>query len=57
VPGSLIEQLKDPGILVIPAGSSWEQDLRVITKRQGHIGSRTATRCRFVPLRGTEGWD
>jgi protein-L-isoaspartate(D-aspartate) O-methyltransferase len=56
VPGSLLDQLKDPGILVIPAGSSWEQELRVIAKRQGLIQSRTAARCRFVPLRGSEGW-
>ncbi len=56
VPGSLLDQLKDPGILVIPAGSEWEQELRVITKRQGRIESRTAARCRFVPLRGSEGW-
>jgi protein-L-isoaspartate(D-aspartate) O-methyltransferase len=56
VPGSLLDQLQDPGILVIPTGSSWEQDLRVIAKRQGHIQSRTAARCRFVPLRGIEGW-
>lgn len=56
VPASLLDQLKDPGILVIPAGSSWEQELRVITKRQGLIESRTAARCRFVPLRGSAGW-
>ena len=56
VPGSLLDQLQDPGILVIPAGSSWEQELRVIAKRHGLIESRTATRCRFVPLRGSEGW-
>ena len=56
VPGSLLDQLKDPGVLVIPAGSSWEQELKVITKRQGRMESRTATRCRFVPLRGSEGW-
>jgi protein-L-isoaspartate(D-aspartate) O-methyltransferase len=56
VPGSLLGQLKDPGIMVIPAGSSREQELRVITKRQGLIQSRTAARCRFVPLRGSEGW-
>jgi protein-L-isoaspartate(D-aspartate) O-methyltransferase len=57
LPGSLLDQLQDPGILVIPTGSSWEQDLRVIAKRQGVLQSRTAARCRFVPLRGSEGWD
>jgi protein-L-isoaspartate(D-aspartate) O-methyltransferase len=57
VPGSLLDQLEDTGIMVIPAGSSREQELRVITKRQGLIQSRTAARCRFVPLRGSAGWD
>jgi protein-L-isoaspartate(D-aspartate) O-methyltransferase len=56
VPGTLLDQLTDPGVLVIPAGSSWEQELRVITKRQGLVQSRTAARCRFVPLRGSAGW-
>jgi protein-L-isoaspartate(D-aspartate) O-methyltransferase len=56
VPDSLLDQLKDPGVLVIPAGSEWEQELRVITKREGLVESRTAARCRFVPLRGSAGW-
>jgi protein-L-isoaspartate(D-aspartate) O-methyltransferase len=56
VPGSLLDQLGDPGILVIPAGPPWEQELRVIAKRKGLTQSRTAARCRFVPLRGSEGW-
>jgi protein-L-isoaspartate(D-aspartate) O-methyltransferase len=56
VPAGLLDQLKDPGVLVIPAGSSWEQELRVITKREGVVQSRTASRCRFVPLRGSAGW-
>lgn len=52
----LLEQLTDPGRLVIPVGSMWEQELRVLTKRQGAVHSRLATYCRFVPLRGGEGW-
>ncbi len=46
----------DPGILVIPVGSSWDQELRVITRQQGETDYRVPTRCRFVPLRvGTGG--
>jgi protein-L-isoaspartate(D-aspartate) O-methyltransferase len=56
VPPGLLEQLKDPGRLVIPVGSMWDQELRVITKSQGKLRSRMATYCRFVPLRGGEGW-
>jgi protein-L-isoaspartate(D-aspartate) O-methyltransferase len=56
VPATLLDQLTDPGILVIPVGSRADQELRVATKRAGRIDWRTATLCRFVPLRGGEGW-
>jgi protein-L-isoaspartate(D-aspartate) O-methyltransferase len=57
VPTGLLAELKDPGRLVIPVGSLWDQELRVITKNQGVIHSRMATYCRFVPLRGGAGWE
>lgn len=56
VPRALLDQLDDPGILVIPVGSRGDQDLRVIHKENGNINSRTASACRFVPLIGREGW-
>jgi protein-L-isoaspartate(D-aspartate) O-methyltransferase len=56
VPPALLEQLRDPGRLVIPVGSIADQELRVVTKRNGKIKSRVVTLCRFVPLRGLEGW-
>ncbi len=56
VPQSLIDQLKDPGVLVIPVGDWGDQELRVLHKNRGEIESRVATLCRFVPLRGGEGW-
>jgi len=56
VPPKLVEQLKDPGRLVIPVGAMRDQELRVITKSGGEIHSRVATLCRFVPLRGNQGW-
>jgi protein-L-isoaspartate(D-aspartate) O-methyltransferase len=56
-PAGLLEQLKDPGRMVIPVGSMWDQELRVITKRQGSLSTRVATYCRFVPLRGGQGWE
>jgi len=55
-PRTLLDQLRDPGVLVIPVGSRENQELRVITKRAGRIESRIATLCRFVLLRGGEGW-
>jgi protein-L-isoaspartate(D-aspartate) O-methyltransferase len=56
VPVSLLEQLRDPGRVVIPVGSREDQELRVIRKRGGRIDYRTGVQCRFVPLRGGKGW-
>jgi protein-L-isoaspartate(D-aspartate) O-methyltransferase len=56
IPASLLEQLRDPGILVIPVGPLEDQELRVVAKRDGTIHQSVATMCRFVPLRGSEGW-
>jgi protein-L-isoaspartate(D-aspartate) O-methyltransferase len=56
LPPDLLDQLKDPGTMVIPVGSSWDQELRVITKSQGKLHSRLATYCRFVPLLGEAGF-
>lgn len=56
IPAALLEQLRDPGVLAIPVGEFADQELRVVLKREGRTQSRTATFCRFVPLRGGEGW-
>jgi len=56
IPASLIGQLNDPGRLVIPVGERDDQELRVVWKENGRIDYRVATLCRFVPLRGGEGW-
>jgi protein-L-isoaspartate(D-aspartate) O-methyltransferase len=56
IPAALLEQLGDPGTLVIPVGQFADQELRVLTRCGAHLDSRTATTCRFVPLRGGEGW-
>ena len=55
IPVALLEQLDDPGCLVIPVGPDEDQELRSLWKRGGRIDSRVATLCRFVPLRGGEG--
>ena len=57
IPMALLEQLDDPGRLVIPVGDREDQELRVVERRDGRIDYRVATLCRFVPLRGGDGWD
>ncbi len=52
IPAALLEQLDDPGCLVIPVGAGDDQELRTLWKRGGRIESTMATLCRFVPLRG-----
>ncbi len=56
VPPALLDQLHDPGRLVIPVGEFEDQELRVVHRQGGHIDYRVSTLCRFVPLRGGEGW-
>jgi protein-L-isoaspartate(D-aspartate) O-methyltransferase len=51
VPPALLEQLKDPGRMVIPVGPYADQELLVLSKKGGRIHSRVAAYCRFVPLR------
>jgi len=56
IPVALLQQLKDGGRLVIPVGGWLDQELRVVTRCGSKIESRLSTYCRFVPLRGGEGW-
>jgi len=55
IPAGLLEQLKDPGRLVMPVGEWLDQELRVVWKEHGRMDYRVVTMCRFVPLRGGEG--
>jgi protein-L-isoaspartate(D-aspartate) O-methyltransferase len=55
-PSALLDQLADPSRLVIPVGTLGDQELRVVTNKGGRTESRTVALCRFVPLRGDQGW-
>ena len=56
VPRALLDQLDDPGTLVIPVGTRADQDLRVLRKEHGNISTQIVSGCRFVPLIGHQGW-
>jgi protein-L-isoaspartate(D-aspartate) O-methyltransferase len=56
IPPALLEQLADPGRLVIPVGPCLDQELRVLNKQGGRIETSVATLCSFVPLLGSQGW-
>jgi len=56
IPPSLIHQLKEDGIMVIPVGDVHSQDLKVLQKKKEEIITQTVERCIFVPLIGKYGW-
>lgn len=58
IPKSLIEQLKENGMLVIPVGDDKLQKMIRITKREGNkLTKEEFDNFSFVPLLGKEGWD
>ena len=58
IPPPLRKQLKDGGILCIPAGSkSYGQDLYIIKKQGEDYDSKRITGVRFVPLIGRFGFE
>lgn len=57
VPSPLMDQLEEKGIMVIPVGGIYSQELKVIRKQRGRAKMKTAERCIFVPLIGRYGWD
>ncbi|NIA11516.1 MAG: protein-L-isoaspartate(D-aspartate) O-methyltransferase [Nitrospiraceae bacterium] len=56
VPQPLIDQLKDPGIMIIPVGDEYSQSLIKITKSGGKINQEDMGGVRFVKLMGDHGW-
>jgi protein-L-isoaspartate(D-aspartate) O-methyltransferase len=55
-PSSLLAQLADDGILVIPLGDQATQILEAIQKKPSGLTRQPLTGCRFVPLIGVEAW-
>ncbi len=56
VPGSLVAQLGDHGVLVIPVGGAEEQELLRVRRRGSEVLRERICACMFVKLVGAEGW-
>ena len=56
VPEPLFAQMREGGIMVIPIGGRWEQDLVSVRKEQGAPRKEYLGGCRFVPLLGEHGF-
>lgn len=57
IPVPLFEQMKDEGIMVIPVGGRFEQELLRVRKRDGKAVKGFLGGCRFVPLVGAHGFE
>lgn len=56
IPEPLIEQLTDPGRMIIPVGDQYLQELKLLEKTDGSIQVKTIELVRFVNLVGAHGW-
>ncbi|MEN8140070.1 MAG: protein-L-isoaspartate(D-aspartate) O-methyltransferase [Thermodesulfobacteriota bacterium] len=56
IPQPLIDQLADPGRLVMPIGDRGTQKLVLLEKRDGELSRQTLEFVRFVSLIGSHGW-
>jgi len=56
IPPPLIEQLNDPGRLVIPVGGQDVQELQLLIKSEGEVTIQHMEKVRFVDLIGEHGW-
>ncbi len=56
IPDSLVEQLNEGGIMVIPTGEKHVQRLEKIENRDGELHRENLSMVRFVSLIGEEGW-
>jgi len=57
IPEALIDQLADPGIMIIPVGDRYSQELLVLKKKNNQTSTTCIEKVRFVSLIGAQGWD
>ncbi|MCR4310081.1 MAG: protein-L-isoaspartate(D-aspartate) O-methyltransferase [Deltaproteobacteria bacterium] len=56
VPAPWVSQLSEGGIIVLPVGGRYEQELTRVTLRSGRTETEVLGGCRFVPLVGMYGF-
>ncbi len=56
IPGALIEQLGENGLMLIPVGDRMMQDLVSVRKKDNRVVKKEVCGCVFVPLIGKDGW-
>jgi protein-L-isoaspartate(D-aspartate) O-methyltransferase len=57
VPGALVDQLADPGRMLLPVGTRERQELVLVHRKGGSVVEEPLqTPCTFVPLLGRFGW-
>lgn len=56
IPQPLVDQLADPGVMVLPVGDLEGQTLMVVRKEGGAVTTTEVESVRFVKLVGTHGW-
>jgi len=56
VPAPWVSQLSEGGIIVLPVGDRYQQELTRVTLRFGRTGTEVLGGCRFVPLVGMYGF-
>ncbi len=57
IPETLLAQLVDGGLMVVPVGNRFEQQVQVVRKTGSDSVVTLHEFCRFVPLVGKEGWE
>jgi protein-L-isoaspartate(D-aspartate) O-methyltransferase len=56
VPDALVQQLANPGVLVVPVGGRDKQTMMRVTRKDGVVRTEEFDTFAFVPLLGKEGW-
>lgn len=56
VPGALLDQLEEGGLMVVPVGGAQFQHLETWRRRGPGFDHERHGECRFVPLIGADGW-